>query len=75
MVPRSFGLEIGAHEQVAPLKVVIAGRGLGGLTAALALAQRGFDVEVYEPAGEVREVGAGVRVGPSAPCASFMPWA
>jgi salicylate hydroxylase len=49
-----------------PLKVLIAGAGIGGLTAALALAQRGFDVEVYEQAGEVREVGAGVQVGPSA---------
>ena len=49
-----------------PLKVLIAGGGIGGLTAALALAQRGFEVEVYEQAGEVREVGAGVQVGPSA---------
>jgi 2-polyprenyl-6-methoxyphenol hydroxylase-like FAD-dependent oxidoreductase len=49
-----------------PLKVLIAGGGIGGLTAALALVKRGFDVEVYEQAGEVREVGAGVQVGPSA---------
>jgi salicylate hydroxylase len=49
-----------------PLKVLIAGGGIGGLTAALALVQRGFHVELYEQAGEVREVGAGVQVGPSA---------
>lgn len=48
-----------------PLKVLVAGGGIGGLTAALALAQHGFDVEVYEQAGEVREIGAGVQVGPS----------
>jgi salicylate hydroxylase len=45
--------------------VLIAGGGIGGLTAALALAQRAFHVEVYEQAGELREVGAGVQVGPS----------
>ena len=49
-----------------PLTVLIVGGGIGGLTTALALVQRGFDVQVYEQAGEVREVGAGVQAGPSA---------
>lgn len=46
----------------AALKVLIAGAGLGGLAAALALLQRGIDVEVYEQASELREVGAGVQI-------------
>jgi len=43
-------------------KIIIAGAGIGGLTAALSLIQRGFEVEVYEQASELREVGAGVQV-------------
>ena len=46
-------------------RVLIAGAGLGGLTAALALLQRGFDVEVFEQADELREVGAGIQLGPN----------
>ncbi|MDO9714571.1 FAD-dependent oxidoreductase, partial [Paracraurococcus lichenis] len=44
------------------LKVVIAGAGIGGLTAALALLRRGFEVEVHEQAMALREVGAGVQI-------------
>ncbi len=43
--------------------ILIAGAGLGGLTAALALIQRGHDVRVFEQAAELREVGAGVQLG------------
>jgi salicylate hydroxylase len=46
--------------------IVIAGAGIGGLSAALALAQRGFQVQVYERAKEIREVGAGLQLGPNA---------
>jgi salicylate hydroxylase len=42
--------------------VLIAGGGIGGLTAALALLRRGFDVDVYEQAAELREVGAGLQI-------------
>ena len=42
--------------------VLVAGGGIGGLTAALALLQRGFDVNVYEQAAELREVGAGLQI-------------
>ena len=41
-------------------KVVIAGAGIGGLTAATCLMARGIDVEVYEQASELAEVGAGL---------------
>ena len=42
--------------------VLIVGAGIGGLTCALALLQRGIDVEVYEQATELREIGAGVQI-------------
>ena len=42
-------------------KIIIAGAGLGGLTTAACLLQAGFDVEVYEQAPELGEIGAGVQ--------------
>ena len=42
--------------------VAIVGGGIGGLTAALALARRGIEVDVYEQAPELRELGAGVQI-------------
>jgi salicylate hydroxylase len=42
--------------------VIVVGAGIGGLTCALALLQRGIDVEVYEQATELREIGAGVQI-------------
>jgi salicylate hydroxylase len=42
--------------------IAIVGGGIGGLAAALALVRRGIDVEVYEQAPELRELGAGVQI-------------
>lgn len=42
--------------------VIIAGAGMGGLTLAAALLQKGFDVDVYEQSSELREVGAGLWI-------------
>ena len=47
-------------------RILVAGAGLGGLTAAIALVQRGFDVTVFEQAPLLREVGAGLTVSRSA---------
>jgi salicylate hydroxylase len=44
-------------------QILIVGGGIGGLTTALALLQRGLDVVVYEQAPMLREVGAGVQIG------------
>jgi len=44
------------------MRVLIAGGGIGGLTAALALLKHGIDVDVYEQAPALREVGAGVQL-------------
>jgi salicylate hydroxylase len=43
-------------------RIAIIGGGIGGLTAALALLRRGIDVEVYEQAPELKELGAGVQI-------------
>jgi salicylate hydroxylase len=48
------------------MRILIVGAGIGGLTAALALRQAGFDTHVYEQASVLREVGAGVAISPNA---------
>lgn len=45
--------------------VTVIGAGIGGLAAALALAQRGFAVQVCEQAPAITEVGAGIQVSPN----------
>ncbi len=42
--------------------VLIIGGGIGGLSAAIALQDVGFDVEVYEQTEKLREVGAGLTL-------------
>ena len=46
--------------------VIIAGAGIGGLTAALAIAQRGFPVAVLDQAQRLEEAGAGLQLSPNA---------
>jgi salicylate hydroxylase len=46
--------------------VIVAGAGIGGLTAALALAARGFRVVVVEQAERLEETGAGIQLSPNA---------
>jgi salicylate hydroxylase len=47
-------------------RIVIAGAGIGGLAAALALAARGFRVTVLEKADRLEEAGAGLQLSPNA---------
>ncbi len=47
-------------------RVAVIGGGIGGLTAAQALLRKGFEVAVYEAAPELKEIGAGVALGPNA---------
>ncbi len=48
------------------LPVIVAGGGIGGLAAALALTRQGFRVKVLEKSPELGEIGAGVQFGPNA---------
>jgi 3-hydroxybenzoate 6-monooxygenase len=47
------------------LPILVAGGGIGGLVAAYALARQGLAVRVLEQAGDFREVGAGIQLGPN----------
>lgn len=50
----------------ADLPILIAGGGIGGLSAAIALSRKGFAVHVLEAAPEFLEIGAGLQIGPNA---------
>ncbi|NMG72133.1 3-hydroxybenzoate 6-monooxygenase [Parazoarcus communis] len=52
--------------QAQQLPVLVAGGGIGGLAAALALVRQGFTVKVLEQAPEIGEIGAGIQLGPNA---------
>ena len=46
--------------------VLIVGAGIGGLTLAHALMQRGMSVRILEQATQLKEVGAGIQIPPNA---------
>jgi salicylate hydroxylase len=46
--------------------ILISGAGIGGLTAALAVANAGFRVVILEQAARLEETGAGLQLGPNA---------
>lgn len=48
------------------MKALIAGAGIGGLTTALFLHRAGIEVEIFERADAVREVGVGINMLPHA---------
>lgn len=48
------------------MKAIIIGGGIGGLTTAIALQQRGWNYEIYEAAPEYKAVGAGLLLGANA---------
>ena len=51
---------------MAQQKILIAGAGIGGLTAASCLMSQGFEVEIYEQAPVLSEVGAGIQISANA---------
>jgi salicylate hydroxylase len=51
-------------QEASPLRIAICGAGPGGLAAAIALRQlANVEVTLYDQATELREVGAGIRIG------------
>lgn len=46
--------------------IAIVGAGIGGLSAALALARAGCVVDVFEQSSQLREIGAGIQLSPNA---------
>src|SRR3984885_8890272 len=48
------------------LRIAVVGGGIGGLATAAVLHRAGLDATVYEQAGEIREIGAGLVVAPNA---------
>ena len=46
-------------------RIAIAGAGIGGLTTALSLLAQGFEVDVYEQASQLGELGAGLQISPN----------
>jgi salicylate hydroxylase len=48
------------------MRIAVAGAGIAGLTAAIALARRGFTVQLFESAARLEEVGAGIQLSPNA---------
>ena len=47
-------------------RIAVIGGGIGGMTAAAALHQRGFEVSIYERAANLGGVGFGLQLGPNA---------
>jgi len=48
-----------------PKKAIIAGGGIGGISAAICLAQKGWKTYVLEQSPEISEVGAGIQISPN----------
>jgi salicylate hydroxylase len=47
-------------------QILVAGAGIGGLTAALAFARHGFEVRLFEQAAHIEAIGAGIQLSPNA---------
>ena len=47
-------------------KIIVAGGGIGGVSTAMGLANKGYEVTVLEQAPQFGEIGAGIQIGPNA---------
>ena len=47
-------------------RIIVAGGGIGGISAAMGLANKGYEVVVLEQAPQFGEIGAGIQIGPNA---------
>jgi 3-hydroxybenzoate 6-monooxygenase len=61
----SIFAESGVSGMAAPLRILIAGGGIGGLAAAYVLGRDGHEVAVLEQASAFGEIGAGIQLGPN----------
>lgn len=64
--PRTWLCEASDRSVATSRTVIIAGAGIGGLVAALALVRHGFRVILLEQAQRLEEVGAGIQLSPNA---------
>ena len=62
ITPLDTPLEPGIISPKRPLRVIIAGGGLGGLALASDLVQRGFDVHVFEQASQYKPFGGPIQI-------------
>lgn len=67
VLPRRFSFQKGVMSLLG-LNVIVVGGGIGGLTVATALAQRGAQVDILEQAPVISEVGAGIQISPNGMC-------
>lgn len=54
------------EDETKPIRILIVGAGIGGLTAAIALRQQGHDVDIYEQSRLAQETGAAIHLAPNA---------
>jgi 2-polyprenyl-6-methoxyphenol hydroxylase-like FAD-dependent oxidoreductase len=55
-----------ASDDARPLKILIVGAGIGGLTAAIALRNQGHDIQIFEQSHLATETGAAIHLAPNA---------
>lgn len=55
-----------ASDEARPLKILIVGAGIGGLTAAIALRNQGHDIQIFEQSHLATETGAAIHLAPNA---------
>lgn len=67
-MPATEGITDGYHagKPARPLRVLVVGAGIGGLTAAIALRHQGHDVEVFEQSKLAQETGAAIHLASNA---------